>query len=156
MKNALKEVRKNEEGFTLVELIVVIVIIAIMAAASIGGIYKYVNQSRENTDIANAEAIQSTLATIGTEEAIYRNAKVVGATTPTTLLSADWTDRTDITTSSITFASGVSDADKTEIISILNSLLTDGLTESKTGDGFTLTVTALDKLGNIKVTCVCN
>ena len=54
---------KENKGFTLVELIVVIVILAILVGVTIGGVYGYVNKSRINTDINNASALSSTLAT---------------------------------------------------------------------------------------------
>ena len=45
---------KENKGFSLVELIVVIVILAILIGVTIGGIYAYVNKARINTDIHNA------------------------------------------------------------------------------------------------------
>lgn len=70
--NKLREMRekilskKDNKGFTLVELIVVIVILAILVGVTIGGVYGYVNKSRVNTDINNASAITSTLSTLTT------------------------------------------------------------------------------------------
>ena len=64
--NKLKKV-KNNKGFSLVELIVVIVILAILIGVTIGGIYSYVNKSRINTDINNASSIQSVLAAVATD-----------------------------------------------------------------------------------------
>ena len=58
--------KKDNKGFTLVELIVVIVILAILVGVTIGGVYGYVNKSRVNTDINNASAITSTLSTMTT------------------------------------------------------------------------------------------
>ena len=46
--------RKNK-GFTLVELIVVIVILAILIGVTIVGIYMYVGKARLNIDIHNNE-----------------------------------------------------------------------------------------------------
>lgn len=65
--------KKNKnEGFTLVELIVVIVILAILIGVSIEGIYTYVNQSRINTDINNASTLTSALnTTVASKEVTY-------------------------------------------------------------------------------------
>ena len=57
---------KKDSGFTLVELIVVIVVLAILIGVTIGGIYMYVGKARHNTDINNAKAIEdSTYAMMG-------------------------------------------------------------------------------------------
>lgn len=52
---------KKIKGFTLVELIVVIVILAVLVGVSIGGIYSWVNKARQNTDINNCKAIENAL-----------------------------------------------------------------------------------------------
>lgn len=53
--------QKENKGFTLVELIVVIVILAILIGVTIGGVYQYVNKARINTDIQNCEQLQDSL-----------------------------------------------------------------------------------------------
>ena len=58
-----KKSRRNlfkgkNKGFTLVELIVVIVILAILVGVTLGGIYAYVNKARINTDMYNAKVVQ--------------------------------------------------------------------------------------------------
>lgn len=54
------QVEKNK-GFTLAELIVVIVILAILVGVTIGGIYKWVGKARKNTDIQNCKQLQDSL-----------------------------------------------------------------------------------------------
>ena len=70
MREKLISKKKDNKGFTLVELIVVIVILAILVGVTIGGVYGYVNKSRINTDINNASAIASALAPITTNKNI--------------------------------------------------------------------------------------
>lgn len=53
--------KERNKGFSLVELIVVIVILAILVGVTIGGIYAYVNKARVNTDLNNANQIQTAL-----------------------------------------------------------------------------------------------
>lgn len=49
---------KDNKGFTVMELIIVIVIIAILVGVTITGIMAYVNQARLNTDLSNASELQ--------------------------------------------------------------------------------------------------
>jgi len=50
----MKKILKNKKGFTLMEVIVVLIIIAVLAAALIPSFIGFVNQSRAATDIAAA------------------------------------------------------------------------------------------------------
>ena len=76
--------QKNNKGFTLVELIVVIVILAILIGVTIGGIYMYVGRARKNTDINNASAMQKVLSTLATNEELYAYADTLKTTTTVT------------------------------------------------------------------------
>ena len=51
------ELRKNEKGFTLIELIIVIAILAIIAAVAVPNIISAVDNSRRSADVANAKII---------------------------------------------------------------------------------------------------
>lgn len=68
-KSSVKSDSTNK-GFTLVELIVVIVILAILVGVTIGGIYMYVGQARRNTDINNAHTLTETLSTLATQDEV--------------------------------------------------------------------------------------
>lgn len=59
----IKEMRKNEKGFTLVELVVVIAILAILALLLVPRIMGNVKDSERSKDIANARTIASEIAT---------------------------------------------------------------------------------------------
>ena len=50
----MKKILKNKKGFTLMEVIVVLIIIAVLAAALIPSFIGFVNQSRAATDISAA------------------------------------------------------------------------------------------------------
>ena len=69
--NALKNRAKNNKGFTLVELIVVIVILAILIGVSVSGYSKYIGQSKLNTDIQNAETIRAAVVNAQGEPGVY-------------------------------------------------------------------------------------
>jgi len=50
----MKKILKNKKGFTLMEVIVVLIIIAVLAAALIPSFIGFINQSRAATDISAA------------------------------------------------------------------------------------------------------
>jgi len=60
----MKKMMKNEKGFTLIELIIVIAILAIIAAIAIPNILGAVDNSRRSTDVANAKIILNAAAQV--------------------------------------------------------------------------------------------
>ncbi|MGL5258137.1 MAG: prepilin-type N-terminal cleavage/methylation domain-containing protein [Proteocatella sp.] len=64
----MKNLRKNKKGFTLVEIIVVLVIIAVLAAAAIPTMIGFVEDSKGKAEIANARAAYIACQAIATEE----------------------------------------------------------------------------------------
>ena len=55
----MKNVKKNNKGFSLVELIVVVMIMAIIAVALAPQVMKWVNNSRQATDVQTIDALVS-------------------------------------------------------------------------------------------------
>lgn len=55
--------KKNNKGFSLVELIIVIAIMAILAGALAPALIKYINKSRRSTDIQNADSLRTAIQT---------------------------------------------------------------------------------------------
>ena len=53
----MKKVKKNNKGFSLVELIVVVLIMAIIAVALAPQVMKWVNNSRLATDVSNYDSL---------------------------------------------------------------------------------------------------
>ena len=54
----MKKMRKNNKGFTLVELIIVVAIIAVLSAVAAPQYIKYVERSRQGTDAAALEEVR--------------------------------------------------------------------------------------------------
>ena len=59
----MKKLTKNNKGFSLVELIVVIAIMAVLVGVLAPQLIKYVEKSRQATDIQNCDSIATTLKT---------------------------------------------------------------------------------------------
>lgn len=57
------EVKKNNKGFSLVELIVVIAIMAVLVGVLAPQFIKYVNNSKVSTDVKNGQEIASAIST---------------------------------------------------------------------------------------------
>lgn len=60
--------KKNNKGFSLVELIIVIAIMAILAGALAPALIKYINKSRRSADISNADTIRTAVQTALSDE----------------------------------------------------------------------------------------
>ena len=69
----------NDKGFTLVELIVVIVILAILIGVSVSGYSKYIGQSKLNTDIQNAETVRAAVVNAMAENGVYEELAADGS-----------------------------------------------------------------------------
>ena len=81
-----KVAKKNNKGFTLIELIVVIAIIAVLAAILAPQYLRYVEKSRVSTDCQTAAEIMNATRTACAEESVY---DTLDATTNTVEWKAD-------------------------------------------------------------------
>lgn len=79
LTNKLKEMRRREEGFTIVELLIVIVVIAILAALVITsylGIQQRARDSERESDIRNIAVAVQAYATVN--EGVYPTCEQIG------------------------------------------------------------------------------
>lgn len=70
MMKGLKELRnklKEKKGFTLVEIVVVLVIIAILATLMMGALNGYINKAKEKEGVSNARALALAGQTVASE-----------------------------------------------------------------------------------------
>ncbi len=65
------QMKKNNKGFSLVELIIVIAIMAILSAALAPQLMKYIEKSRLSTDESTCKAIESCVNTALTNEGVW-------------------------------------------------------------------------------------
>lgn len=149
-----KQKRTNKGGgFTLVELIVVVVILAIIIGVAISGIYGYVKKSRINTDLNNASAMQKALSTLQTDKEVNNILKdlPVGSSAEIT-----WSDEQKIGSSGIKASqTGKKDATvdskfNSQFIAKMGELLSNGLPSSKTGEQFKI---AFERVSAEEIIC---
>lgn len=79
----MKKVRNNNEGFSLVELIIVIAIMAILAGALAPQLIKYIDNSRKSTDVSTGQTIATAVgAALANEKAYVAATGSITAGTP--------------------------------------------------------------------------
>lgn len=68
-----KLMKKKQKGFTLVEVIVVLVILAIMAAILIPSLIGYIDKSRENSIVTETRSIVTAVQSLASEKYAKQN-----------------------------------------------------------------------------------
>ena len=92
-----KKLRKNEKGFTLAELLIVVAIIGVLVAISIPIFTSQLEKAREATDLANIRAAYAE-ASVKALEGDNATAQTYTATTVKAQSTGTWvTDISDIT-----------------------------------------------------------
>lgn len=79
----MKEIKQNEKGFTLVELVVVIAILVVLAALMVPRIIGSVDDARRSAAIGDARTIASEVATYNAQQAANSGGTPVPAGTYT-------------------------------------------------------------------------
>lgn len=69
----MMKILKRSEGFSLVELIIVIAIMAILAGALAPALIKYINKARRSADIQNADQIRNTCIEVASDADVHDN-----------------------------------------------------------------------------------
>ena len=77
----MKKLRKNDKGFTLVELIVVLVILALLAAILVPALLGYIDKAKKEKNYQAAQEVHTAVQALATES--YGK----GDTTPTMTLA---------------------------------------------------------------------
>lgn len=80
----MKSLKENNKGFSLVELIVVVLIMAIIAVALAPQVMKWVNNSRESADANNYDSLYANVQLALTDKTAYE--KVIADTGKTVVL----------------------------------------------------------------------
>ncbi|PKM54650.1 MAG: peptidase [Firmicutes bacterium HGW-Firmicutes-5] len=78
MRELFKRVFKKEEGFSLIELIIVIAILAIIAAIAVPNLLANIRRANEGADISNAKLIADSISTTIAQNPEYEGVVIGG------------------------------------------------------------------------------
>ncbi|MCR5205307.1 MAG: type II secretion system GspH family protein [Lachnospiraceae bacterium] len=148
--------KMNNKGFSLVELIVVVLIMAIIAVALAPQVMRWVENSRKSNDIEAYGSLVNALQVAGTDEDVLKNFPAAGVTVTFTASGVGGVSESHLqaavvrTLPELTFnAAGTSDAMKvqgdwsgTGCMNASNQFV---ITVAKSSDGSGLSVTQTNK-----------
>jgi len=77
--------KTNNQGFSLVELIIVIAIMAVLVGVLAPQFIKYVEKSRYQKDVSSVEELRNAVEVALSEEAVYNEVSTITSATPFTL-----------------------------------------------------------------------
>lgn len=125
MKKLLAK-KQNNKGFSLVELIVVVLIIAIIAVALAPQVMKWVGTARTNVDDNNEANIKSA---VSVAVADYSKDKTIGASHVLTVGTSDITEATATT-------------EGTALINLIKEVMNGDYPQPQSGGNFVITISA--------------
>ena len=130
MNRAVANRKKNNKGFSLVELIIVIAIMAILTALLAPQFLKYVERSRLSRDEANLALIERSIQVALVDETTY---KAVSASSPIEVVYA--------TTGALTVTPAGAAALKTELEATFGTKIPELVSNKYKGSNVTYTIT---------------
>lgn len=122
----MKRTKKNNKGFSLVELIVVVLIMAIIAVALAPQVMKWVNESRKSADASTYDSVVAACQDALADETVWNDVEKAGA-------------NFDITISDSTFSPAGPDSFQTELKKQLGGN-TDSIRFKQKGASATVTI----------------
>jgi prepilin-type cleavage/methylation N-terminal domain protein len=107
----MKKEKMNDKGFSLVELIIVIAIMAVLVVVLAPQYLKYVEKSRNSTDLSNATAIVTALQVYAADPDVETaDAFKVGDTFDVSIVAAGSTPDSSVTSASVAAAKALGEA----------------------------------------------
>lgn len=95
MRKKLREIRDKEEGFTLVELLAVIVILGIIVAIAVPAIGNVISESKDSAKLAEMELVEDAARLYFTVDEVAKETEGAGSVTVSTLRTKGYLDVKD-------------------------------------------------------------